>query len=86
MGGDPSKRNNALRCAFHKEGGHKTEHCKALKSHLEELAQSGHLNEFVEKREEKVATNREERPDNVLEDDTEHEFMVIHGAFDAKQI
>ena len=41
MGGDPSKRNNALRCAFHKEGGHKTEHCKALKSHLEDWPSPG---------------------------------------------
>lgn len=86
MGGDPSKRNNALRCAFQKEGGHKIEHCKALKSHLEELAQSGHLSDFVEKRTEKVAANREARPDNVLEDDAGHEFAVIHGASDIKQI
>ena len=86
MGGDPSKRNNALRCAFHKEGGHKTEHCKALKFQLEELAQSGHLNEFMEKKAEKVTAHREERPDNVLEEDTGHEFIVIHGASDLKQI
>ena len=86
MGGDPSKRNNALICAFHKEGGHKTEHCKALKSHLEELAQSGHLNDFMERRAEKVASNREARPDNVLEDDAGHEFAVIHGVSDVKEI
>ena len=86
MGGDPSKRNNAMRYAFHKEGGHKTEHCKALKSHLEELAQSGHLNEFVVRKAEKVVANGEARPDNVLEDDAGQEFAVIHGASDMKQI
>ena len=62
MGGDPSKRNNALRCDFHKEGGHKIEHCKALKSYLEELAQTGHLNEFVEKKAEKIAAKETRGP------------------------
>ena len=75
-----------MRCAFHKEVGHKIEHYKALKSHLEELAQFGHLNDFVEKRAEKVTANREVRPDNVLGDDAGHEFVVIHGVSDVKQI
>ena len=40
----------------------------------------------MERKAEKVAANGEARPDNVLEDDAVHEFAVIHGASDTKQI
>ena len=44
------------------------------------------MNEFVEKKAEKIAANGDTRPDNVLEDDAGHEFAVIHGASNMKQI
>ena len=55
-------------------------------SHIEELAPSGHLNKFVEKKAEKVTAHRKTRPDNVLDDDADHQFAVIHGSSDEKQI
>ena len=47
MGGNPSKRNQNLYCAYHRDKRHTTEQCWVLKDHLEQLVRSGHLKEFV---------------------------------------
>ena len=47
MGEDPSKRNQNLYCTYHKDRGHTTEQCRVLKDHLEQLAKSRYLKEFV---------------------------------------
>ena len=48
MNGDPSKRNQKLRCSYHRDKGHKIEDCEMLKKHLEELVAAGHLKDFVD--------------------------------------
>ena len=47
MGGHSSRRNQNLYCTYHRDKGHTTEQCRILKDHLEQLARSGHLKEFV---------------------------------------
>nr|XP_023895030.1 uncharacterized protein LOC112006939 [Quercus suber] len=47
MGGDPSRRNQNLYCAYHKVKRHATEQCQVLKDHLGQLVKIGHLKEFV---------------------------------------
>ncbi|XP_028082752.1 uncharacterized protein LOC114284083 [Camellia sinensis] len=48
MLGDPSLRNCRLCCSYHKDHGHLTEDCKALKQFVEELVQSEHLRSYVD--------------------------------------
>ncbi|XP_057466148.1 uncharacterized protein LOC130755691 [Actinidia eriantha] len=48
MGGDPKRRNQRWKCSYHREKGHKTENCRALKAFLEQLVREGHLKEFVD--------------------------------------
>lgn len=47
MAGDPSRRNQNLYCAYHKDRGHITEQCRVLRDHLAQLAKAGHLKDFV---------------------------------------
>ncbi|XP_013727509.2 uncharacterized protein LOC106431243 [Brassica napus] len=42
-----SHRNHALWCDFHRDHGHKTEYCVALRIEVNELLQKGHLREFL---------------------------------------
>ncbi|XP_038716012.1 uncharacterized protein LOC120009469 [Tripterygium wilfordii] len=49
MSGDPSTLNQSKWCSYHRDKGHKTEHCREFKRHLEELVQQGHLKEFIDK-------------------------------------
>ena len=54
MRGDPSTRNQNLRCAFHKQVGHRTDSCQAFKASLERWAKAGHLNDFIDPEKSKV--------------------------------
>ncbi|XP_030945842.1 uncharacterized protein LOC115970335 [Quercus lobata] len=45
--GDPSKRNQNLYYAYHRDKGHTTEQCRVLKDHLGQLVKVGHLKDFV---------------------------------------
>ena len=47
MGGDPSRRNQNLYCAYHRDKGHTTEQCWVLKDHLGQLVKAGYLKEFM---------------------------------------
>ncbi|XXG79913.1 hypothetical protein AAC387_Pa09g0880 [Persea americana] len=49
MRDDPSSRDQSKFCAYHKQNGHRTEECKALKAHLETLVKDGHLRDHVKK-------------------------------------
>ena len=44
---DPSRRNQSLYCAYHRDRGHTTEQCRVLKYHLGQLVKVGHLKDFV---------------------------------------
>lgn len=48
-GGPPDTRRRDRRCEYHKDLGHETENCYALKDHLEELVQDDRLQQFVRK-------------------------------------
>lgn len=48
MQGDPSTRDRKRYCNYHRDKGHLTEECRALKRHLEDLVAAGHLKEFVD--------------------------------------
>uniref|UniRef100_A0A2N9ERE2 Uncharacterized protein n=1 Tax=Fagus sylvatica TaxID=28930 RepID=A0A2N9ERE2_FAGSY len=45
---DPLSRDQKLQCSYHRDKGHMTENCHMLKTHLEQLASAGHLNEFID--------------------------------------
>ena len=47
MVGPPDTRRRDMRCEYHKDNGHDTESCYALKDHLEELVQDGQLKQYV---------------------------------------
>ena len=46
MRSDSEIRNKTKWCNFHKDHGHHTEECKALKDMLEDLIREGQLNKF----------------------------------------
>ncbi|XP_028055048.1 uncharacterized protein LOC114259235 [Camellia sinensis] len=48
MSGDPTRCNQTLRCTYHREKGHKTQNCRALKQHLEDLVTAGHLQQWID--------------------------------------
>ena len=58
MKGDITQRDVKRNCAIHKDIGHNTDRCVALKDEIEWLIRAGHFKEFVN---EPQATNREER-------------------------
>ena len=43
----PDNADHSKRCRYHKNTGHSTEECQALKDKIEELIQAGHLRRFV---------------------------------------
>ncbi|XP_028078662.1 uncharacterized protein LOC114280482 [Camellia sinensis] len=47
--GPPDTRRRDKRCEYHKDHGHETDSCYALKDHLEELVQDGRLAQYVRK-------------------------------------
>lgn len=47
MTGPPDTKRQDKRCEYHKDHGHDTDSCYALKDHLEELEQEGHLTQHV---------------------------------------
>ncbi|XP_028126222.1 uncharacterized protein LOC114322956 [Camellia sinensis] len=49
MIGPPDTRRRDMRCEYHKNYGHATDSCYALKDHLEELVQNGQLAQYVRK-------------------------------------
>ncbi|XP_027172215.1 uncharacterized protein LOC113771863 [Coffea eugenioides] len=48
MGMPPNKRNQDRYCAFHRDAGHDTEGCWALRKEIEDLIQRGFLGRFVQ--------------------------------------
>ena len=59
MKSERARRDIKRNCAFHKDIGHTTNRCAALKDEIERLIKAGHFKEFVD---EPQAVNREERP------------------------
>ena len=80
MQGDPSTRDQTKFCSYHREGGHKTEECRILRSHLEKLVQDGHLQEFV-RREARADTRVPRRDEGGHDSDGSEKIInVIHLA------
>ena len=59
MKGDRARRDIKRNYAFHKDIGHNTDRCMALKDEIERLIRAGHFKEFVY---EPQVVNREEKP------------------------
>ena len=47
MRASPDQRNRSLRCDYHRDHGHKTNHCQSLKFLVEKLIRSGHLRRYI---------------------------------------
>ena len=45
---DPASRDPKLQCSYHRDKGHLTENCYMLKTHLEQLALAGHLDQYID--------------------------------------
>uniref|UniRef100_A0A2N9FKJ9 Integrase catalytic domain-containing protein n=1 Tax=Fagus sylvatica TaxID=28930 RepID=A0A2N9FKJ9_FAGSY len=46
--GNPASKDQKLQCSYHRDKGHLTENCHMLKTHLEQLALAGHLNQYID--------------------------------------
>ena len=47
MRANPNQRNRSLRCDYHRDHGHETNHCQGLKFMVERLIRAGHLRRFI---------------------------------------
>lgn len=79
MFNDSKKRNQALKCAYHKDYGHKTKNYKTLKPNLEELVQAGHLNNFLKKKKGTAQPIHNQALGIILDDDMGRELAIIYG-------
>ena len=43
----PDQRNRSLRCNYHRDHGHETNHCQSLKFLVEKLIRAGHLIRYI---------------------------------------
>ena len=43
----PDQRNKSLRCDYHRDHGHETNHCQSLKFLVEKLIRAGHLKRYI---------------------------------------
>ncbi|KAH7834608.1 hypothetical protein Vadar_017870 [Vaccinium darrowii] len=83
MPGDPTKRNSKWRCSYHKDYGHMTANCRALKQHLEELVTAGHLRDFIDEGAPATVTQPEQRRRGTNAPDAPRGVIdMIHGIVD----
>ena len=47
MRAGPDQRNRSLRCDYHRDHGHETNHCQSLKFLVEKLIRAGHLRRYI---------------------------------------
>ena len=47
MRAGPDQRNRSLRCDYHRDHGHETNHCQSLKFLVEKLIRAGHLRKYI---------------------------------------
>ena len=47
MRAGPNQRNRSLRCDYHRDHGHETNHCQSLKFLVEKLIRAGHLRRYI---------------------------------------
>ena len=47
MRAGPDQRNRSLRCDYHRDHGHETNHCQSLKFLVEKLIRDGHLRRYI---------------------------------------
>ncbi|XP_028071749.1 uncharacterized protein LOC114274078 [Camellia sinensis] len=84
MPGDPARRNQTLRCTYHREKGHKTQNCRALKQHLEDLVTAGHLQQWIDVDKTREKKGLDQAP---LEENHAPRLVinVIHGMTDPER-
>ena len=84
MKGDPSTRDQSKLCAYHKQNGHRTEDCKAFKSHLEKLVKDGHLRDYIKEEGKDNSRAQRQNDDDQDNDEPEGIINVIHVALALK--
>ncbi|XP_071924104.1 uncharacterized protein [Coffea arabica] len=64
LGGDKSRRDQGLFCAYHRDVGHDTEDCRHLKKDIEKLIKRDHLGQFIreDRADQQRGRLRSERP------------------------
>jgi hypothetical protein len=78
--GDPVSRDPKLQCSYHRDKGHLTENCHMLKTHLEQLASAGHLDQHIDVNlSVKRDPNTSDRCPNNLGTDSLGVIHVIHN-------
>ncbi|XP_028116466.1 uncharacterized protein LOC114314209 [Camellia sinensis] len=81
---DPARRNQTLRCTYHREKGHKKQNYRALKQHLEDLVTAGHLQQWIN-----VDKTREKQGLDQAPPEENHAprlvINVIHGMTDPER-
>ena len=66
MRAGPDQRNRSLRCDYHRDHGHETNHCQSLKFLVEKLIRAGHLKQYL--REPTRGTTAAPTADKAVED------------------
>ena len=82
MKGGRSQRNIKRSCAFHKDIGHNTESCVALKDEIEKLIRVGNFKEFID---EPHTVNKEERPQQRSPEKIREVLTIISGSHLARE-
>ena len=84
MMGDLARCNQEWRCTYHREKGHKTQNCRDLKRHLEDLVTAGHLQQWIDV--EKTRAKQGQLPIPLPEDQAPRLVInVIHGMTDPQR-
>nr|XP_009767222.1 PREDICTED: uncharacterized protein LOC104218432 [Nicotiana sylvestris] len=84
MRSDPRTRKSDAFCEFHKDRGHKTEDCHALRLEVANLLQQGHLKEFLSDKGRNTLAKGRERPDSPKPPSPAPTInMIIEGSDDA---
>ncbi|XP_028053296.1 uncharacterized protein LOC114257719 [Camellia sinensis] len=84
MIGDPARHNQEWRCTYHRKKRHKTQNCRDLKRHLEDLVTVGHLQQWIVV--EKTRAKQRQTLALPLEDQAPRLVInVIHGMIDPQR-
>ena len=78
MKNDRSQRDVKKHCAFHKDIGHNTKRCAALRDEIKRLMRAGHFKEFVNK---PRTANRKERPRQQSPKKIREVLTIISGSY-----
>ena len=82
MKSERTRRDIKRNYAFHKDVGHSTDRCVALKDEIKRLIRASHFKEFID---EQHAVNREERPRQQSSEKVHEVLIIIGGSYLARE-